>query len=132
MGLWVISHAVLLSQYNFIGLVYSTCNSCIRFLNHNNLQIALVIPLYLASVDVLTTTSCFLLHQMTKFPPTNVKHPDVDRRSSIDPSQSTSVYPSIFKFSPFLNKIHFPGDDFRYRKIRVTTFICSSLGECMN
>ena len=88
MGLWAISHAALLSQYNFIAFVCSISNSCIRFLIHNNSQIALVIPLYSALTDDLATTSCFLLRQVTKFPPTNVKYPDVDRRFSIDqPSQ---------------------------------------------
>ena len=130
-GVWAISHAALLAQYNFIAFIYSTSNSCIRFLIHNNSQIALVIPLYSASANDLATTY-FILLQVTKFSPTNVKYPDVDYRSSIDATQSASVYPSIFKFSPFLNKIPLPGDDFRYLKTRVTTFMCSSLGEYMN
>jgi hypothetical protein len=90
-GLWAILHAVLLSQYNFIGLVCLMCSSCIIFLIHNNSYIALVILLYSALADNLATTSCFLLLQVTKLLPINVKYLDIDRRLSIDLAQSASV-----------------------------------------
>ncbi|KAJ0826795.1 hypothetical protein HanRHA438_Chr17g0818341 [Helianthus annuus] len=37
------------------------------------------------------TTFCFLLFHVTKFPPTKVKYPEVDLRSSLFPAQSASV-----------------------------------------
>jgi hypothetical protein len=48
--------------------------------------------LYSASALDLATTFCFLLCHVTKFPPTNVKYPEVDFRSVIDPAQSASIY----------------------------------------
>ncbi|KAM0017917.1 hypothetical protein Hdeb2414_s0027g00693371 [Helianthus debilis subsp. tardiflorus] len=51
------------------------------------------IPRNSASALDRATTFCFLLLQVTRFPPTKVKYPDVDLRSPLSPAQSASVYP---------------------------------------
>lgn len=78
------SHATLLSQCNFIGNVDVILSSCNKFLIHNSSHIPLAIPLYSASTLDLDTTPYFLLHHVTRFPPTNVQYPTVERLSSIE------------------------------------------------
>ncbi|KAJ0575723.1 hypothetical protein HanIR_Chr05g0216071 [Helianthus annuus] len=51
----------------------------------------LAIPLNSASALDRATTFCFLLLQVTRFPPTRVKYPDVDLRFPLSPAQSASV-----------------------------------------
>ena len=80
------SHAALLSQYNFIGDVVEILSSCSKFLIHNSSHTPLAMPLYSASALDLATTPCFLLRHVTKFPPTNVKYPAVERLSLIEPA----------------------------------------------
>jgi len=55
-------------------------------------------PLNSALALDLATMICFLLLQVTRFPPTKVKYPEVDLLSFFEPAQSASVYPSAFKF----------------------------------
>jgi len=85
------SHAALLSQYNFIGNVGEILSSCNKFLIHNRSHTPLAILLYSASALDLATTPYFLLRHITRFPPTNVKYSIVERLSSIEPAQSASV-----------------------------------------
>lgn len=42
-------------------------------------------------------TDCFLLHLVTRLPPTNVQYSDVDLLSVIEPAQSASEEASISK-----------------------------------
>ena len=44
-----------------------------------------------ASALDLVATHCFLLHQVTRFPPTKVQYPEVDLQYVIDLAQSTYV-----------------------------------------
>ncbi|KAK9204488.1 hypothetical protein WN943_014749 [Citrus x changshan-huyou] len=106
--------AALLSQYNFIGTSIIIFNSSSSFFNHKSSQIPCATALNSASALLLATTDCFLLLQVTKFPPTNVQYPEVDLLSITDPAQSASVYTSTCRLLFFLNSRPFPGVFFRY------------------
>lgn len=77
--LWAISMAALLSQWRSIGFLDLKPNPFNTFLTYNNSYTPCAIPLYYASALDLGTTFCFLLRQVTKLPPTNVKILGVNR-----------------------------------------------------
>ena len=52
--------------------------------------------------------------------------------STTDPAQFELVYASMVFLSIFLNISPLPGVDFKYLKILLTAFMCSSLGICIN
>ncbi|BAU03652.1 hypothetical protein VIGAN_UM150900, partial [Vigna angularis var. angularis] len=86
-------------QYKLIVSFCVKPKSDNTFLIHKSSHTPSVMPLNSASALDLATTGCFLLLQVTRFPPTKVKYPEVDLLSSFEPAQSASVYPSTFKFS---------------------------------
>jgi len=81
----LLSHYILIS----VSIRYPSYLSSpfIHSISHN----PLVIPLnYVSALDK-ATTFCFLLFQVTKFPPTKIKYPEVDFLSVRFLTQSTSV-----------------------------------------
>ena len=108
-GLWATMIAVLLLQYNLIGMLISLSSSfrtrCIQRTSH----IPLSINLNSASALLRATTVYFLLLQVTRLPHTNVQYPEVDFRSSTDPAQSVSVKTSTLLSLFFLMKSPLPG-----------------------
>ena len=129
----VMSHADLLSQYNWIGLFCKHPKSCKRNFSHNPSQIPSANLLSSAYPLERATTFCFLLLHVTRLSPTKVKYLEVDHLSPLSPALSASVYTSMVCSPVFLeNKIHFPRADFRYLKMCMTTFICCSPGLCIN
>ncbi|PRQ38174.1 hypothetical protein RchiOBHm_Chr4g0410851 [Rosa chinensis] len=70
------------------------------FLLDQNKGMYLVLEGTASALD-LATTFCFLLRQVTRFPPTKVKYPDVERLSVLSPAQSASVYPTTSNSSFF-------------------------------
>ena len=83
-GLLEMLIVALLSQYNFIGPFVVIFNSPSNLFSHNNSHIPRAIALYYASTLLLATIDCFLLLQVTRFPPINVHHPDVELLLVID------------------------------------------------
>ncbi|MFS7906388.1 hypothetical protein Hanom_Chr01g00058631 [Helianthus anomalus] len=76
-----------------VGSVGGKPTSVRSFRIHNISVRPRAIPRNSASALDRATTFCFLLLQVTRFPPTRVKYPDVDLRSPLSPAQSASVYP---------------------------------------
>jgi len=87
----------VLSPYKLIISFCSKFKSDSTFLINKSSQTPSVMPLNSGSALDLTT-GYFLLLQVTRFPPTEVKYPEVDVLSSFEPAQSASVYSSTFKF----------------------------------
>ncbi|RDY09513.1 hypothetical protein CR513_06105, partial [Mucuna pruriens] len=99
----------LLSQYNFIGMCMSICNSSRTLFNQSISRTSLAIALCFASTLLLDTTFCFLLCQ-------------VDLLSVIDPAQSTLVYASIFCCEVILTVLpSFSSQSFLFGSIGVST-----------
>ncbi|PRQ56860.1 hypothetical protein RchiOBHm_Chr1g0341921 [Rosa chinensis] len=73
---------------DFLGLKPKSLN---KFLNQSISQTPWDMPLNSASALDLATTFCFLLRQVTKFPPTKVKYPEVDLLSDLELAQSASI-----------------------------------------
>jgi hypothetical protein len=96
-GLCEISIAALLSQKRSISQLGAKPISVNNCLSQRSSQKPLAIPQNSASALDKATTFCFLLLHVTKFPPTNIKYPDVDFLSEIFPAQSASVYPSTLR-----------------------------------
>ena len=69
-GFYAILIAVLLSQYNFIGICIGIQSSSRIFSNQRISQTPLAIALYFASTLLLVTTFRVLLHHVTRFPQT--------------------------------------------------------------
>ena len=67
----------------------------------------------LASTLDLVTTICFLLLDVTKFPPSKMQYAEVDFIFIIEHVQSVFVYTSIHNSSLFFNTITFLGVYFR-------------------
>jgi hypothetical protein len=81
-----------LSQNSVVGLLAELCpNSLSNNLNQMISIVAAAIALYSASALDLATTACFLLFQVTAFPPTNMQKPVVDFLSSGLLTRSASV-----------------------------------------
>ena len=78
--------AALLSQYILISVSIGYPSSSNNLFIHSTSHNSLVIPLNSASALDRATTFCFLLFQVTKFPPTKVKYPEVDFLSDSQPS----------------------------------------------
>ena len=87
------SIVALLSQNKLISLVGAKPISVNKFLSQRSSHKPFAIPLNSVSALDKATTFCFLLLQVTRFPPTNVKYLDVDFLSVIFPIQSAFVYP---------------------------------------
>ena len=86
---------VTVQTHSFIGLKPKYDST---FLTHKSSHTPSAMPLNYASALDFTTTGCFLLLQVTRFPPTKVKYPEVDLLSSFELAQSASMYPSTYKF----------------------------------
>eukprot|EP00257_Ricinus_communis_P026777 XP_025014191.1 receptor-like protein EIX2 [Ricinus communis] len=72
---------------------------------------------YSASALDLVITDCFLLFQVTKFPPTKVQNPEVNFLSQL-PAQSASEKPTIvLALLLFFIQIPWPGEPLRYLRI---------------
>ena len=90
MGLWDIFIAAWLSQYNLMG-PFKVMPRLVRMIFiQSSSQIPWAMALNLASALDLATISCFLLLQVTRFPPKKVKYPNL--LLTIDPAQSTSLW----------------------------------------
>lgn len=87
--------ADVLSRYKLIASFGSKPKSDNTLFTYNSSHIPSAIPLNSTSPLDLATTNFFLLLQVTRFPPTKVKYPEVDLLSSAEPAQSTSVYPCV-------------------------------------
>ena len=111
-GFYAICIAARLSQYKLISTLGWYPISLIKLRNQRSSHRPFDMPRNSASALDKATTFCFLLFQVTRFPPTKVKYPDVDFLSE-PPAQSASVYPSICKWLCFLNISPLPGVDFR-------------------
>ncbi|RDY07787.1 hypothetical protein CR513_08048, partial [Mucuna pruriens] len=85
-GLWAILIAELLSQNNFIAPSYFTLRSSRIIFIHIPSHIPYAMARNFASVLDRATTFCFLLLQVTRFPPRNIQYPEVDLLSITDPS----------------------------------------------
>ena len=72
-GFYDIKMAALLSQQTFIGDGLEIFNSSSILFIHITSQIPWATDLNSASALLLATTFCFLLHQVTRFPPTKVQ-----------------------------------------------------------
>lgn len=72
-------------------------------LSHKSLQIPCAIVQNYAFALDLATITCFLLLQVTKFLPKKVQYPDVDLRSTTEPTQFASVYASKVSSLLFFN-----------------------------
>ncbi|MFS7910744.1 hypothetical protein Hanom_Chr02g00109791 [Helianthus anomalus] len=83
--------AALLSHRIWLGLLGGKPISVRSFLTHKISVRPRAIPLNSASALERATTFCFLLLQVTRFPPTKVKYPEVDLRSLLSPAQSAPV-----------------------------------------
>ena len=83
--------AALLSQYRRLACVWWHPRSPNSFLIHRISVTPFAIPLNSASALDKATTFGFLLLQVTRLPPTRVKYPELDFRSSRSPAQSASV-----------------------------------------
>ncbi|MFS7909291.1 putative protein kinase RLK-Pelle-SD-2b family [Helianthus anomalus] len=86
----VIVHPVL-SHITLLGAFCEKPMSSSSFLIQRTSLNPRAIPLNSASALDRATTFCFLLIQVTRFPPTKEKYPDVDLRFPLSPAQSTSV-----------------------------------------
>jgi hypothetical protein len=131
-GLCEILIAVLLLQNRFILQLAAKSISVNNLLSHRSSQRPLAILQNSASALDNATIFCFLLFHVTRFPPTKVKYPEVDFLSEIFPTQSASIYPSIFIWLFFENRIPFLGEDFKYQRILIAASMWSSLGQCIN
>ena len=78
--------AALLSQKRFIYEVGAKPTSVNSLFNQRSSHNPLAIPRNYASALERAATFCFLLLHVTRFPPTNVKYPEVDFLSEIFPA----------------------------------------------
>ena len=90
-GFFEILIVVWLSQNNFHVFVGGKFSSHKSFLSHCISVIPLATPLNSALALESATIFYFLLLQVTKFPPTRVKYPELDFLLSRSPAQSASV-----------------------------------------
>lgn len=120
-----------LSQNNSIGAFILKPKSCRRKRNHINSLVVEAMALYYASALEWAITFCFLLFQVTKFPPINVQYPVVNQQSVRLPAQSASVYPIIWVWPFFFIRIPRPGDPVKYWRILLTTSMWLFLRSCI-
>src|SRR6266576_624576 len=92
---FIIFIALILSSYTTIGLGTLIFNSFNTLINHNNSQVAEQAATNSESVEDSVTKDCFLLDQITLFPKTLNKYPEVDFLISISPAKSASTNPTI-------------------------------------
>ncbi|KAJ0601150.1 hypothetical protein HanRHA438_Chr03g0126331 [Helianthus annuus] len=83
--------AALLLHKIWMGLLGGKPISVRSLLTHKISVRPRAIPLNSASALERATTFRFLLFQVTRFPPTRVKYPEVDLWSRLSPAQSESV-----------------------------------------
>jgi len=76
----------LLLQYNLVDFFQSIFGSSKVIYNNSISQIPNAMALNFASALDLTTTFCFLLLQVTKFPQRKMQYPKVDLVLSIEPA----------------------------------------------
>ena len=122
----------LLSQKTFIDKGLATLSSSSSCLIHKTSQMSWATTLNSALALLLATTLCFLLHQVTRLPPTKVQYSEVDFLSITLPAQSALVNTSTWRCPRFWYRSPFPGVPFKYLKILYTASKCPWFGECMN
>jgi hypothetical protein len=120
------SHQILGFSFNL------TPNSVSRASTQINSAVAFAKALYSASVLDLETVACFLALQETKFGPTNIAKPPVERLSSRQPAQSASVKALRKVNDDLLKVIPSCKVSCTYLRIRFAAVQCSVVGACKN
>lgn len=131
-GSWAMLIVALLSQYRRIGLETGKPNSDKIIFNHNNSRTPCAIALYSTFALERVTIDCFLLLQVTKFPPIKVQYPEVDLLLEMKLVQSTSVYTSTCSPTFLENKKPWPELPLKYLSIQYTASICTMVRVSLN